>query len=224
MTRVVEDELALLRDLLPLEGARVLDIGCGGGSMTRRLVAEAGAREACGIDLPDHLPRAPAPAGVTFRPGRGEALEVEGPFDVVLMLKSLHHVPVGQMDRALEEAARVLSPGGWLYVSEPLARGDFDAVMRLFHDEAAVRAEAQGALRRVTALALVQEVTVLSPVGFSGFDDFERRMMALPTLPEPVTEAQRRGVRAAYAGLAAADGSFRRLREVRVTLLRKPAG
>ena len=36
-----------------------------------------------------------------------------GAFDLVLMLKSLHHVPLAHLDRALDEVARVLRPGGW---------------------------------------------------------------------------------------------------------------
>ncbi len=52
------------------------------------------------------------------------------------------------MDAALAEIARVLVPGGWLYVSEPVFAGPFNELMRLFHDEQAVRAAALAALAR----------------------------------------------------------------------------
>ena len=36
--------------------------------------------------------------------------------DLVIMLKSLHHVPTELMDRALAEIHRVLKPGGLAYL------------------------------------------------------------------------------------------------------------
>lgn len=58
-------------------------------------------------------------------------------FDLALMLKSLHHVPLAQLDQALAEVHRVLKPGGLLYVSEPVFAGPLNEVIRLFHDAAA---------------------------------------------------------------------------------------
>ncbi len=45
----------------------------------------------------------------------GSAADIEQPdasVDIVIMLKSLHHVPISLMDQALTEIARVLKPGG----------------------------------------------------------------------------------------------------------------
>lgn len=50
------------------------------------------------------------------------------------------------MAQALAEAARVLRPGGHLYVSEPVYAGPLNDVIGLFHDEREVRAAAQAAL------------------------------------------------------------------------------
>ncbi|NNL84587.1 MAG: class I SAM-dependent methyltransferase [Myxococcales bacterium] len=44
-------------------------------------------------------------------------------FDVVMLFKSLHHVPVQMMDAALNEIARVLKPDGTAYISEPVFAG-----------------------------------------------------------------------------------------------------
>ncbi len=66
-------------------------------------------------------------------------------FDLA-MLKSLHHVPVHSMPQARSEAARVLRPGGHLYVSEPVFAGPFNEVVLLCSDEGVVRAAAQAAL------------------------------------------------------------------------------
>ena len=48
--------------------------------------------------------------------------------------------------QALGEVARVLRPGGHLYVSEPVYGGALNDVVRLYNDEGVVRAAAQAAL------------------------------------------------------------------------------
>jgi SAM-dependent methyltransferase len=53
------------------------------------------------------------------------------------------------MAAALREAARVLRPGGTVYVQEPLAHGPMFELLRLVDDETAVRALAQRALATV---------------------------------------------------------------------------
>lgn len=216
-----DDELVLMRRMLPLEGATILDIGCGDGGFARRLVAEAGAARVVGLDLPEVLGL--ASEGVELLAGKAEALPMtDNAFDVTVMMKSLHHVAPDRMDAALDEAARVLRPGGLLYVSEPVARGRFDTIMRIFHDEAEVRDLAQVALDRVAGLEWLQRLTFLSPISFASFEDFERRMMHLPTLAEPIAGEVYRAARAAYRAKSAETGVFCALREVQVSVLRKP--
>lgn len=108
------------RGVRPLTGARVLDIGCGGG-----LVAEPLARlGACvtGIDLAEEsiaAARAHAAAAgiaVDYRAESVEAVADSGArFDAALCLEVLEHVP----DPAafLATAARTLKPGGLLVAS-----------------------------------------------------------------------------------------------------------
>jgi predicted SAM-dependent methyltransferase len=66
----------------------------------------------------------------------------------VIMFKSLHHVPQNDLDEALSELRRVLKPGGYAYISEPVFAGAFNEIMRLFHDEELVRQQAFDALIR----------------------------------------------------------------------------
>jgi len=49
-----------------------------------------------------------------------ELLQVLVALDGALIMKSLHPVPMGLLDRAMQEVRRVLKPGGWLFVSELL--------------------------------------------------------------------------------------------------------
>jgi SAM-dependent methyltransferase len=143
------NDLAVLTRLVPVAGRDVVDVGCGDGGLAAGL-ARAGAR-VTGLEVsPDKLDtarRARDGSGVRFALGRGEALGLpDDSADVVVYLRSLHHVPVDAMGGALDEARRVLRPGGLLYVAEPLAEGAFFAMVELVEDETEVRAAAQAAL------------------------------------------------------------------------------
>jgi SAM-dependent methyltransferase len=98
------------------EGSRVLDVACGPGL----LAGEAAARHATvvAVDLSPvmlALARKQHPA-VEFREGDAEALPfAEGSFDAVLCNFGLGHFP--RPERAMEELARVLVPGGVVAVS-----------------------------------------------------------------------------------------------------------
>ncbi len=94
----------------------VLDVGCAGGFLTEEL-ARRGARVS-GIDpAADAVAAARAHAAregltVDYRVGIGESLPwPDDQFDVVTCVDVLEHV--GDVDKALSEAARVLRPGGW---------------------------------------------------------------------------------------------------------------
>jgi ubiquinone/menaquinone biosynthesis C-methylase UbiE len=146
---------AVLDEVLEVRGRDVLDAGCGEGWLVRRL-SSSGAR-AVGLDpLPVALERArrddaTAPPG-RYVQGAAEALPFrDGCFDAVVFFNSLHHVPIDSLDLALEEAARVLRPGGVVYVQEPLAQGPYFELARAVEDETEVRAAAQDALARAAA-------------------------------------------------------------------------
>jgi 2-polyprenyl-6-hydroxyphenyl methylase/3-demethylubiquinone-9 3-methyltransferase len=97
-------------------GARILDVGCGGGLLANPL-AEAGYRVK-GIDrsapsLAAARTRVPAGADATYELGDALALaEPPEEYDAVLMMDVLEHLD--EPERALAEAARTLKPGGVL--------------------------------------------------------------------------------------------------------------
>lgn len=114
-------EQARILDLIgPVEGARILDLGCGDGLLTWTL-AERGAR-AVGIDA-DRAMLDAASARSTrgqrqpprFIEGRIEQLPfADGSFDVVVIVTVL--CLVADRAGAVREAARVLRPAGRLVV------------------------------------------------------------------------------------------------------------
>jgi ubiquinone/menaquinone biosynthesis C-methylase UbiE len=116
--------------------ARVVEIGCGTGSVTRVLAGRPGVAEAIGIDpSPVFVAKARelagAAANVTFEEGDGRSLRfADAEVDAVVLHTTLCHVP--GPERVLSEAFRVLRPAGTLavcdgdYVTISVALGDDD--------------------------------------------------------------------------------------------------
>ena len=227
---LVEDELDVMRELLPLAHARVLDLGCGAAQMSRRMLREAGAGSVAALEVDriqhdKNLSEASAP-GLTLRLAGAESIPFpDGSFDIATMFKSLHHVPLEVMDRALAEIHRVLVPGGLLYVSEPVFAGPFNEVVRLFHDEERVRAAAVAAMARAEKAGIFETVTVRHfdvPLVFRDFADFEARVIRVThshhTLhPHTMAEVRRRFQ--AHVG----EGGARFVRPMRVNVMRRRA-
>jgi ubiquinone/menaquinone biosynthesis C-methylase UbiE len=103
----------LIRRLLPIAGARILDIGGGTGVHAAWLAADGHAVHV--VDLvPRHVDAAAARVGVTAEVGDARQLSAsDESVDVALLLGPLYHlVDPAERLRALAEARRVLRPGG----------------------------------------------------------------------------------------------------------------
>jgi ubiquinone/menaquinone biosynthesis C-methylase UbiE len=99
--------IEFVRSQLPPPPARVLEIGCGEGELTRTL-ADAG-YDMLGIDPA-------APEGALFRRLKLEDLDEEERFDGVVAARTLHHVT--DLEAALDKIARLLGEDGVLVVDE----------------------------------------------------------------------------------------------------------
>jgi 2-polyprenyl-6-hydroxyphenyl methylase/3-demethylubiquinone-9 3-methyltransferase len=110
-----------IRQFVDLDGAKVLDVGCGGGILTESL-AGCGAT-VTGIDMAEaplqvarlHLHE--SGAEVDYRQATAEELAEEQPgeYDVVTCLEMLEHVP--SPSQALASIAKLVRPGGDVFLS-----------------------------------------------------------------------------------------------------------
>jgi SAM-dependent methyltransferase len=224
-------EIDAVRDLLDIRGARVLELGCGAAHTTRALVERLGAAEvvATEVDQIQHgknLAIDDLPA-VRFVLGGAEAIDApDASFDAVFMFKSLHHVPVAGMDRALAEIHRVLKPGGAALFSEPVYWGPFNELMALIHDERAVRQAAFDALRRAVGAGLFHgeaEVFIEVPGTYPDWESFAGRFLDVTHTALDVDDARRACIRAAFETHLTPGGAHF-MKPHRLDLLRKPAG
>lgn len=176
----VSTDLAVIDHFLDVKDAFLIDAGCGNMALSRAL-AQRGA-SVLGID-PDPVQALKNQAAETipdvgFAQTGADAIPVENAsVDGVLFPYSLHHVPAELYPAVFEELSRVLKPEGFIYAIEPVAAGDLNEVMRLFHDESLVRQQAQEALE-VHVIPNFDEVAVIDyriPLEYSSWEQYASR-------------------------------------------------
>jgi ubiquinone/menaquinone biosynthesis C-methylase UbiE len=109
---------------VPDPAGRVLDVGCGTGTITQKIALLPAVDDVVGVDpCPGFVERARRRAPqLRFEVADGRALPFpDHSFDGLVLVTTLCHVP--DPGRALVEAHRVLRPGGFLLVYE----GDYAA-------------------------------------------------------------------------------------------------
>jgi SAM-dependent methyltransferase len=228
ITRVCA-ESEIYEMLLSLDAATILELGCGKGAHTRRiaLAHPTATIIAAEVDRVQHEANlaASVPSNLRFAEFGAELIPLPAAsVDVVLMFKSLHHVPVARLDDASSEIARVLRPGGHAYISEPIFAGPLNELIRIFNDEQAVRQAAFCALCRSVDRGLFdleREVFFLLPVKYEDFAEFSKRHFDVTHSARHVTDTQREAVERLFNSHLGPDG-VSLTQQIRVDLLRKP--
>ena len=182
---LVKNELDVLAEMVRLPNQHIIELGCGNARLGRDLIQKFPACTYTGleVDAVQHAKNLAQPQDrMTFLAAGAQDIPLaDQTFGVALMLKSLHHVPLHAMDDALVEVARVIQPGGWLYVSEPIYAGALNEIVRLYNDEGVVRHAAQEALNRAvqqgTHWQAAGERRFAQPTHYANFDEFAKRML-----------------------------------------------
>jgi SAM-dependent methyltransferase len=222
-------EIEMMERLLPLRQARILELGCGGALITRQLAerypeSQFTATEVDRIQHDKNLAQA-APANLRFRLGGAESIDAEAEsFDIVWMLKSLHHVPAELMQAAMEEIRRVLKPGGLAYFSEPVYAGEFNALMSLIHDEKRVRTLAFEAIRGLVQegrMQLVGEYFFNVPGRYLNWQAFEDRFLNITHTELSIDAERYAAIKQAFQAHMGPQGA-EFMKPHRVDLLQKP--
>ena len=226
----VRDELDLLDELVDLNEQRIIELGCGNARLARSLVQRYAGSQVVGLEVDEiqHGKNLADPQyGMVFMAGVAQDIPFpDASFDGAMMLKSLHHVPMAVMDEALDEVARVLRPGAWFYVSEPVYAGSLNDIIRLYNDEGTVRAAAQAALDRALTRGVHweagEERRFAQHARFKDWAEFSQRMLYPTFADHRVTPELEERVRAAFEPHMTAQGA-NFIRPMHVRLLRRKA-
>jgi 2-polyprenyl-3-methyl-5-hydroxy-6-metoxy-1,4-benzoquinol methylase len=108
--------LEMVRQYVPLEGARILDVGCGIGTYVRRF--RAFSDDVHGVDVEEDRVAEASLELPNIQVAAGEALPYEdGYFDVVFSNEVIEHVADDR--QTIREAVRVTRPGGSIVIFAP---------------------------------------------------------------------------------------------------------
>jgi len=223
----VSTDLDVIDKRLDVKDKFLIDAGCGNMHLSKAL-AERGAH-VLAID-PDPIQAeknraAEVTTNVGFTETGAEQIPVEDrSVDGVLFPLSFHHIPVALHDAVIKETLRILKPDGFLYAMEPVAEGDLNEVMKLFHDETEVRAQAKQSLEALAAphFSAVDVILYSRAVQYNSWEHFASRY-ADKSFNTQYSEADIRQPHVEKTFMEVGEASeFRFETPMRVTYMREP--
>ncbi len=214
---------------LPRSPRRILDVGCGRPELMqcwRRRWPDC-ALVGLDVDQPQLQKNAVdrSLAHIRFVNASAAMLPfASGSFDIVLMAKSLHHVPIDLMPAVLNEAHRALQDMGILIIIEPVYDGSFNEVLRVFHDERQTRTAAIEAIDAAVAGRMFRHgcrETRTYARRFECFDDFFTRVMNVTHSDFKLDDAKITAAKSAYLRFADPSGRAELAGPLRLDVLQK---
>jgi len=219
-------EQEIWSELLELDNKQIIELGCGRAEITRAIATGGEGRTMVALEVDeiqhnlhqkiDDLPN------VEFRMAGAEAIPYpDASFDVAFMFKSLHHVPLELMDQSFAEIHRILKPSGYAYISEPIFNGDFNSILKMFHNEEQVRLAAFEATKRAAdsgLFSLASETFFNAPMHFDDFADFEQKVLKVTHSDHSLSPELHTAVKAKFESHMTSDGA-NFLMPIRVDLL-----
>ena len=121
------------------------------------------------------------------------------------------------------EIHRVLKTGGVAYISEPVFAGDFNEILRLFHDEQKVREAAFASVKRAVEAGrfeLASQTFFSTPMHFSDFSEFEAKILKVTHTQHHLSETLYQEVRKKFMRHMTPEGAAFHM-PIRVDLIRK---
>ena len=217
--------------LLSLDNKHILELGCGAAIKTRNIATSGSNRRLTALEVDEiahqkNLQITDLP-NVTFDLAGAQDIPLDDDsIDVVFMFKSLHHVPPDLMEPSMREIRRVLKPGGLAYISEPIFAGEFNEILRLFHNEQRVREIAFNTIKSTVnegLFTLVGQTFFNSPTRFENFAEFENRIINATHNQHALDEELFQRVKQRFEAHLGDDGAHF-WSPVRIDLLQKPTG
>lgn len=118
------------RVALPAATDRVLDAGCGSGTISHFLAAHS--RSVIGCDSNpaaiEYARQAYPEANLSFLLGQFENLATHGPFDWIYSLEVVEHLYAEQVSEALQLFKSISRPGGHLFITTPNYRSAWPVI------------------------------------------------------------------------------------------------
>jgi ubiquinone/menaquinone biosynthesis C-methylase UbiE len=222
-------ETEIYNRMLSLDDKHILELGCGSAEITRNIATSGKGRKITALEVDKfahekNIQITDLP-NVSFSLAGAQEIPLDDDStDVVFMFKSLHHIPLELMGASMSEIRRVLKKGGLLYISEPVFAGDFNEVLRMFHDEQEVRLAAFNTVKKVVdegMFNLLEESFFNAPMRFENFSEFEEKVIRATHSHHRLDEKLYKQVRQRFDGHIGNDGAHFNM-PIRVDLLQRP--